>query len=88
MQEVRAWESETMAVQLVPDSALSLLMVSACEVEPTPRTPWSAAAASVAAGAFRLTLLYPTCSSEMISGVRVSAMTKHSQGKEALDLPF
>lgn len=78
-------------MQLVPDSALSLLMVSACEVEPTPRTPWSAAAAasaSVAAGAFRLALLYPTCSSEMISGVRVSAMTKHSQGKEALDLPF
>lgn len=76
-------------MQLVPDSALSLLMVSACEVEPTPRTPWSAAAAaSVAAGAFRLALLYPTCSSEMISGVRVSAMTKHSQGKEALDSPF
>ena len=31
VQEVRAWESETMAVQLVPDSALSLLMVSARE---------------------------------------------------------
>ena len=98
MQEVCAWESETMAVQLVPDSALSLLMVSAWEAEPRQRpapasphhtrTPWSAAAASVAADTFRLALLYPACSSEMISGVRVSAMTKHSQGKEALDLPF
>ena len=44
VQEVRVWESETMAVQLVPDSALSLLMVSAWEEvgpgqRPAPASP-------------------------------------------------
>lgn len=47
-----------------------------------------AVAASVAADMLTIALLYPTGSFEMISGLRVLAMTKHSQGKEVFDLPF
>lgn len=65
-----------MAVQLVPDSALSLLMVSAPgggggRQRPAPASPhhtrlWSAAAA-IAADMLKITLFYPAGSLEMIS---------------------
>ncbi|KAL0627701.1 LOW QUALITY PROTEIN: hypothetical protein AAY473_001011 [Plecturocebus cupreus] len=81
-----------MAVQLVPDSALGLLMVSVergggAQAESTPASPapWAAAAA-VAADMFRVALLYPAGSLEMLSWS--ISMTKHSRGKEAVDLPF
>lgn len=69
-----------MAVQLVPDSALGLLMVSvrtgggaqAASTLASP-APWAAAAAAVAADMFHVALLYPAGSLEMLSWVRVSA---------------
>lgn len=68
--------------QAAPSSSLS------CITHPGLPPAAAAAAASVAADMLTIALLYPTGSFEMISGLRVLAMTKHSQGKEVFDLPF
>ena len=68
--------------QAAPSSSLS------CITHPGLPPVAAAAAASVAADMLTIALLYPTGSFEMISGLRVLAMTKHSQGKEVFDLPF
>lgn len=82
-------------MQLVPDSALSLLMVSApggggAQGRPAPasaashRTPVGSAAAARAADMLTAVLLYPAGSCEMISWVKSNSHDKALPGKRSI----